>query len=121
MGVRTPSVHYRLYRDPQDEVATVICVQDLDYRGYDPARFLSRDVWHNEAAAEAALLVLVHGRAATLPESSVVATAASAFIKTGWNEWHGTSGGVYLNRQVDEALNGGADVLRPLNARADRH
>ena len=54
------------------------------------------------------------GRAADLPEGSVVANAGSAWIKRspGTSPWRSTAGIYVPDELVDEALSRGADVLR---------
>lgn len=68
-----PNVHYRLYRSPQDEQPTVICVQDFDYYDYDASRFLSRDAWDCERDAEEALALLVSDHVPGIPGGAIVA------------------------------------------------
>lgn len=54
-------------------------------------------------------------RADALPDGSVVATVATAWVKnhpSGWCQWRGTNGGWFTNEQITDALVTGAVVLR---------
>ena len=46
-----PDVHYRFYLSHRENRATVVCVQDFDYRDYDQDRFIGPWAFTDEATA----------------------------------------------------------------------
>lgn len=63
-------VHYRRYLSPRSHQVTVICVQDFDYRDYEPSRFVDLAAFDTEEEAELTPLNAQHvaDQMSSLPE-----------------------------------------------------
>lgn len=44
--------HWRLHRSPRDSQVTAVCVQDFDYRDYNPANFIEAKAYDTSIAAK---------------------------------------------------------------------